>query len=774
MRTALLTVFLCFAFFNVFSQIKLDSGLVAYYPFNGNANDSSGHGNNPIFNNATLTTDMYGNANKAYHFDGTSSYMRIANSGTLNMGTQMTICVNVRPLGFNTSQCHSNTVVQKGDNDYTSGNYAIRFSDTINPCGNSSTTDEHFYGDGGAHASQVVQLNTWYNVVWTYDGSVARIYINGTLSRAVTVSISSFTNSYDLFLGRMNDAVYPYFFNGDLDEVRFYNRAINSQEVSALYTLFAKPTITSFSPVSAGSNTTVTITGTNFTGATAVSFGGVNAAAFAVSPTKITARVGAGASGNVSVTTPGGIATLGGFTYCVTPSVKVTANKTSPLCGNTKVTFTAKPANEGTTPVYQWIKNGLVVGTNSTTYVDSLLVTGDTVYCKLTSNASPCVTTSTVSSAKLTFTVAPVVTPSVSIISNTVLPVCTGANVSFTATPVNGGTAPVYQWMKNGVNAGTNSTTYTDSLAKNGDSILVKMTTNAACATAATAVSNVVKIAVDAPNPAISISANKDTSICASTAVTFTATVNPVYLWKKDGVVVGNGSNTYKDSLLKNGDYVQCFLVSSAAGCNSSSSNILNSNKLKFAVKAAPVKPSSISGPTSVKAGQTGIYFSVTAAAGVTYAWTLPSGALIDSGQGGYKIKVNWGTTAGNVSVIVINDCGSSLPVTKAVTVTSSLTKASIAIISEDNSITATNSVKLYPNPAGTFTNLQFTATVAAKYTITISDAQDKVLEVKNGVSVKGRNTVKINTGSYAKGTYFVTIANKEDGRRSKQLVIAD
>jgi len=48
---------------SVFAQINLDSGLVAHYPFNGNANDESGNG-------ATLTTDRFGNANKAYSFDG--------------------------------------------------------------------------------------------------------------------------------------------------------------------------------------------------------------------------------------------------------------------------------------------------------------------------------------------------------------------------------------------------------------------------------------------------------------------------------------------------------------------------------------------------------------------------------------------------------------------------------------------------------------------------------------------------------------------------------
>jgi hypothetical protein len=67
----LLPVLLFLMFFSAsFSQIKLDSGLGAYYPFNGNANDASPNGNNPTFNNATLTSDRFGNANDAYSLTG--------------------------------------------------------------------------------------------------------------------------------------------------------------------------------------------------------------------------------------------------------------------------------------------------------------------------------------------------------------------------------------------------------------------------------------------------------------------------------------------------------------------------------------------------------------------------------------------------------------------------------------------------------------------------------------------------------------------------------
>jgi hypothetical protein len=84
---------------------------------------------------------------------------------------------------------------------------------------------------------------------------------------------------------------------------------------------FLAPSITSFTPTTAITGTQVVITGTNFTGTTAVSFGGVAASFTINSPTSITATVISGVSGNVSVTNPAGTATLGGFTFIPPPSL---------------------------------------------------------------------------------------------------------------------------------------------------------------------------------------------------------------------------------------------------------------------------------------------------------------------------------------------------------------------------------------------------------------------------------------------------------------------
>ncbi len=64
---------------------NLKDGLVAYFNFTGgNLNDSSGNNNNIYFSNATSTSDRFGNANNAFLFDGSSSFMQVKNSSTLN------------------------------------------------------------------------------------------------------------------------------------------------------------------------------------------------------------------------------------------------------------------------------------------------------------------------------------------------------------------------------------------------------------------------------------------------------------------------------------------------------------------------------------------------------------------------------------------------------------------------------------------------------------------------------------------------------------------
>jgi hypothetical protein len=156
-------------------------------------------------------------------------------------------------------------------------------------------------------------------------------------------------------------------------------------------------------------------------------------------------------------------------------------------------------------------------------------------------------------------TACPVVVPSVSVVASS-NNICTGTSVTFTATPTNGGTTPSYQWKNNGVNVGTNSTTYTNSGLINSDIVSCVMTSNASCASPTTATSNSVTMTVTS-NVTPSVSITGTSNICTGTSTTFTATPTnggsvPSYQWKKNGTNVGTNSTTYTNAALVNGDII--------------------------------------------------------------------------------------------------------------------------------------------------------------------------------------------------------------------------
>ncbi|MGB5006178.1 MAG: LamG domain-containing protein, partial [Ferruginibacter sp.] len=240
----LLTANVCFA------QVDLNLGLKAYYPFSGNANDISGNNNNPVFNNATLTADRLGNPNSAYHFDGSSSYMRILNSPTINTTNKLSLVAWVKPQGFYAGTCHGNSILMKGDADYLTGNYFLRYDDGPISNGNNCSVPvdplhQNFYGVGVASLppgyTPYIQTNQWYSVIVTHDGTTSKLYVDCVLKTSAPQGSATFTNSYDLYIGRLNSGSFPYWVNGDIDEIRIYDRVLNVDEVNALGSCTASP-----------------------------------------------------------------------------------------------------------------------------------------------------------------------------------------------------------------------------------------------------------------------------------------------------------------------------------------------------------------------------------------------------------------------------------------------------------------------------------------------------------------------------------------------------
>ncbi|HMU46070.1 MAG TPA: PKD domain-containing protein [Chitinophagaceae bacterium] len=228
-----------------FGQVDLNQGLLAYYPFNGNANDVSGNNNNPTFNNATLTADRNGNPNSAYQFNGINNYMRIPNSATLNSTNKISITAWVKVSGFYQGLCHGNSIITKGDQDFLTGNYMLRFDDhgftNGQNCSNPvpDISHENFYGINNNLMATTgyipfIQTGEWYSVVYTCDGTTAKLFVNCELKNSSPANGATFTNSFDLYFGKMNNAQYPYWFNGVMDDIRIYNRALNQDEINVI------------------------------------------------------------------------------------------------------------------------------------------------------------------------------------------------------------------------------------------------------------------------------------------------------------------------------------------------------------------------------------------------------------------------------------------------------------------------------------------------------------------------------------------------------------
>ncbi|MFV5695064.1 PKD-like domain-containing protein [Flavobacterium sp. LB3P122] len=287
-------------------------------------------------------------------------------------------------------------------------------------------------------------------------------------------------------------------------------------------------TISSFTPTNAcaGSAASVVITGTGFSGATSATFNGAIATYTVDSDTQITALLPAAATtGFITVKTSSGVTIVSSGTFTVTstvtPSVLIAASPISPICSGTSVTFTASPANGGSTPTYQWYVGGIAVGTNSPTLTTNTLSNGNQIKVEMTSNAT-CPVPATVTSNIITMTVNNTVLPSVLISGNPLSPICVGTSVTFTAgVPNNGGLNPTYQWQINTIDvAGANGTTFTSSSLANGDIVRVKLTSNAACAAPNPVNSNEITMIVN-PNATISLtSGNNNQTICISTAIT--------------------------------------------------------------------------------------------------------------------------------------------------------------------------------------------------------------------------------------------------------------
>ncbi|WP_296638573.1 LamG-like jellyroll fold domain-containing protein [Polaribacter sp.] len=219
------------------SNIPTD-GLVAYYPFNGNANDASGNGNHGTVNGATLTTDKDGNGNKAYLFTVNSSSGWGASQNSITIGTPaipnnnsftMSAWVNLaeKPSPFDN---RPHTIMGRWD-----GNGTAIFRHQINYNGNISTNllegSSPNITQGGS-----LSYNTWEHVLISFDGQVLKQYQNGVLVNEEILNIQLNNSNTNLTIGELHMANgHWYLFSGKIDEMGYWSRALTQQEIQSVF-----------------------------------------------------------------------------------------------------------------------------------------------------------------------------------------------------------------------------------------------------------------------------------------------------------------------------------------------------------------------------------------------------------------------------------------------------------------------------------------------------------------------------------------------------------
>jgi hypothetical protein len=209
---------------NTFAQIPTN-GLVGYWPFNGNANDESGNGNNGTVYGATLTTDRFGNVNSAYSFDGIQ-YILTNFSGVLgNNDRTLTFWVKIKP----------------GENGGIVSSYGGGYGTSFNPTSGPGSSGIDISNSTVTYKALKKDDDSWHNYVYIFSTQSGKslnglnIYEDGKL-------LTEILNSYNYSLYNVNtSSALPFKIGSDnwgthlsLDDIRFYNRVLTQSEITAL------------------------------------------------------------------------------------------------------------------------------------------------------------------------------------------------------------------------------------------------------------------------------------------------------------------------------------------------------------------------------------------------------------------------------------------------------------------------------------------------------------------------------------------------------------
>ncbi len=238
--------------------LNLQQGLIALYPFCGNANDESGNGNNGIVNGATLTTDRFGNANNAYSFDGINDYI---NRAALPDLTSLTISAWV----FHTNGHNHSNILCDMNHNWGNDLYMSMSDSTIGIMANKNGALLALASGWGGTSpppqaiSNLNLENQWKHIVWVMYPTYSTVYINGVITGTFNYTGSNVGYHDVTNIGRLNDGVWDgNYFKGKIDDIYIYNRTLSASEIQQLYNTGGITSIYNWSTGATTQNITVT------------------------------------------------------------------------------------------------------------------------------------------------------------------------------------------------------------------------------------------------------------------------------------------------------------------------------------------------------------------------------------------------------------------------------------------------------------------------------------------------------------------------------------
>lgn len=210
---------------------SLSQGLVAYYPFKGNANDYSSYGNHGTVFGASLTTDRKGNENNAYNFNGIDNYIYIPNSNSINPSSSLSISFWI----MTDSEYQDNKGILgkwNSDENSTPNNeqYAVVLYGNLRFYLKTIGNNQSYVSEG----ESIHNNGSWNHYLCSWDGNTMKLFVNNELIQSVSYSGTIPNIDQPLEIGRYS-SVSNCFFNGNIDDVRIYNRALNESEIESLF-----------------------------------------------------------------------------------------------------------------------------------------------------------------------------------------------------------------------------------------------------------------------------------------------------------------------------------------------------------------------------------------------------------------------------------------------------------------------------------------------------------------------------------------------------------